>query len=162
MLKEVPNVIDNQRYDAPMDVMTAPRHRGCGRAGPQPEPQRRLQGEAGPPGRFPHLDAVRAQDDDIAVGVVRAIQQAHRTDFTVVLGGVGMKESVKMVMDGDPLVPADVLDPPDRVDTAIKVAATHDLCGSAVLGTCIVTAPGGPSGRPPLSGRRNGQGGPNA
>lgn len=51
--------------------------------------------------RFPKIDAVWAQDDDIAVGVLKAIEQAGRKDIKFVLGGAGMKEMIKKVQDGD-------------------------------------------------------------
>ena len=42
--------------------------------------------------RFQHIDAVWAQDDDIAIGVLEAIKQAHREDEMWVVGGAGMQE----------------------------------------------------------------------
>src|SRR3954452_19645556 len=56
--------------------------------------------------RFKHIDAVWAADDDMAVGVQKAIAQARRTDIKLVLGGAGSKEYIKKVMDGDKAVTA--------------------------------------------------------
>ncbi|HKI55928.1 MAG TPA: ABC transporter substrate-binding protein [Trueperaceae bacterium] len=142
VLRGIPTVIDNQRYDAFMEVMK--QHPGIKVLDAQYANWNRDDGFKVMQDfltRFPKIDAVWAQDDDIAVGVLRAIQQANRSDIQFVLGGAGMKEFVKMVMDGDPLVPADVLYPPNMVDTAINVAAMHYVSGSAVLGTYIVAAP---------------------
>ncbi|HEY5752535.1 MAG TPA: substrate-binding domain-containing protein [Chthoniobacterales bacterium] len=58
--------------------------------------------------RFPKIDAVWAQDDDVALGVLDAIKQANREKEMFVVGGAGMKEIVKRVMDNDPIVPVDV------------------------------------------------------
>src|SRR5690606_23248515 len=65
--------------------------------------------------RFPEIDAVWAQDDDITLGVIEALRQANREDEMFVVGGAGMKEIIKGVMDGDPLVPVDVLYPPAMI-----------------------------------------------
>ncbi len=42
--------------------------------------------------RFKHIDAVWAADDDMMVGVLKAIDQAHRTDIKEVFGGAGSKK----------------------------------------------------------------------
>ncbi len=142
VLRGIPTVIDNQRYDAFMEVMKDypdiqvldSQYANWNRDDGFKVMQDFLT-------RFPQIDAVWAQDDDIAVGVLRAIQQANRSDIQFVLGGAGMKEFIKKVMDGDPLVPADVLYPPNMVNTAVNVAALHFSSGAAVLGTYIVGAP---------------------
>jgi len=142
VLRGIPTVIDNQRYDAFMEVMKSfpgitvldAQYANWNRDDGFKVMQDFLT-------RFPQIDAVWAQDDDIAVGVLRAIQQANRSDIQFVLGGAGMKEFIKKVMDGDPLVPADVLYPPNMVATAVNVAALHYSGGSAILGTYIVSAP---------------------
>src|ERR1700754_4525667 len=56
--------------------------------------------------RFKHIDAVWASDDDMAVGVLKAIDQAKRTDIKIVFGGAGSKGMVKNVMDGAPMMKA--------------------------------------------------------
>jgi hypothetical protein len=55
---------------------------------------------------------MRASDDDMAIGVLEAINQANRQDEMWILGGAGMKEMIARVRDGDPLIPADVTYPP--------------------------------------------------
>ena len=142
VLRGIPTVIDNQRFDAFMEVMKQypditvldAQYANWNRDDGFKVMQDFLT-------RFPQIDAVWAQDDDIAVGVLRAIQQANRSDIQFVLGGAGMKEFIKKVMDGDPMVPADVLYPPNMVNTAVNVAALHYTSGAAVLGTYIVGAP---------------------
>jgi ribose transport system substrate-binding protein len=77
--------------------------------------------------RFPDIDGVWAQDDDITLGVVEAIRQAGREEEMFVVGGAGMKEIVRGVMEGDPLVPVDVLYPPAQIATAmdVKIGRAH-------------------------------------
>jgi len=59
--------------------------------------------------RFDTIDAVWAQDDDIALGVIEAVRQADREDELFIVGGAGMKDIIKRVMDGDELVPGSAL-----------------------------------------------------
>src|ERR1700741_1370198 len=55
--------------------------------------------------RFKQIDAVWAADDDMAVGVLKAINQAKRSDIKIVFGGAGAKGMVKTLMDGsDPRI----------------------------------------------------------
>jgi ribose transport system substrate-binding protein len=45
--------------------------------------------------RFKNIDAVWTGDDDISVGVLKAIEQAKRNDIKIVLGGAGSKGMIK-------------------------------------------------------------------
>jgi ribose transport system substrate-binding protein len=90
------------------------------------------------------IDAVWCQDDDMAVAVLEAIKQAKRTDIKFVVGGAGMKEMVKKVMDGDPMVPVDVLYSPSMVAVAMDVTAAGlvghiPVRGSYILNATLVT-----------------------
>ena len=89
--------------------------------------------------KHPHIDAVWAADDDVAQGALRAIAQAKRTDIRFVVGGAGMKEVVKGVIDGDKLVPVDVSYPTAMVKTAIDLAAAHFESNAAVRGTLLLS-----------------------
>ncbi len=73
--------------------------------------------------KFPKIDVVWCQDDDMAVGVLQAIEQAKRTDIQYVIAGAGSKEMIKKVMDGDKMIPVDVLYPPAMVGTAMEMTA---------------------------------------
>jgi ribose transport system substrate-binding protein len=94
--------------------------------------------------KYPHIDAVWCQDDDMAVAVLEAIQQAKRTDVKFVVGGAGMKEMVKKVMDGDPMIPVDVLYSPSMVAVAMDVTAAGleskvPVRGSYILNATLIT-----------------------
>lgn len=91
--------------------------------------------------KYPHIDAVWAQDDDTAIGVLEAIKQAHRTDIKFVLGGAGMKTMIKRIMDGSKMVPADVLYPPSMVKTAMILTAAHFYAHAPVRGTYSIATP---------------------
>ena len=88
--------------------------------------------------RFKHIDAVWAADDDMMVGVLKAIDQAKRTDVKEVFGGAGSKEAVKRIMDGDKLVKADVSYSPKFIYDAIKLTAEARLKGDKLPPTTII------------------------
>lgn len=91
--------------------------------------------------RFPKIDAVWAQDDDIAIGVIQAVRQARRQDELFIVGGGGMKEIVKRVMDGDRLTPVDVLYPPSMIATAMELTALKFLFNVPISGRYILGSP---------------------
>ncbi|CDZ47297.1 substrate-binding domain-containing protein [Neorhizobium galegae] len=86
------------------------------------------------------IDVVWCQDDDMAVGVLEAIAQAKRTDIKYVVGGAGSKDMVKKVMDGDKMIPVDVLYPPAMVATAMELTAGNFYDKVPVSGTYILDA----------------------
>jgi ribose transport system substrate-binding protein len=89
--------------------------------------------------RFKEIDAVWASDDDMAVGVLKAIEQAKRNDIKIVLGGAGAKGMIKAVMDGsNPLIQADVTYSPKMIYDAIKLTAEARLKGEKVPDTYII------------------------
>ena len=72
--------------------------------------------------KYDKIDAVWAQDDDVLKGVLQAYQESGRDDIKFFLGGAGSKDVIKMIMDGDPRVQADVTYPPSMAATAISLA----------------------------------------
>jgi ribose transport system substrate-binding protein len=88
--------------------------------------------------KYPEINAVWASDDDMAVGVLEAIAQAGREDEMWVLGGAGMKEMVKRVMDGDEMIPLDVTYPPSMIATAIDMTALKFVSNAPVAGRFII------------------------
>jgi len=89
--------------------------------------------------RFKHIDAVWAADDDMAVGVLKAIDQAKRTDIKLVFGGAGAKGAIKTLMDGsDPRIQANVSYSPKFMYDAIKITAEARLKGEKVPAKVIV------------------------
>lgn len=89
--------------------------------------------------RFKHIDAVWAADDDMAVGVLKAIEQAGRKDIRIVFGGAGMKSMVKTLMDGsNPLIQANVSYSPKFMYDAIKLTAEARLKGEKLPPNTII------------------------
>ncbi|WP_250148146.1 ABC transporter substrate-binding protein [Halomonas jincaotanensis] len=91
--------------------------------------------------RFDNIDAVWAQDDDIALGVIEAVRQAEREDELFIVGGAGMKDIIERVMEGDDLVPVDVLYPPAMIATAMDLTVQHFVSNGPVLGEYILGSP---------------------
>jgi ribose transport system substrate-binding protein len=140
VLRGIPTVIDNQRVDGCMEVLEetdievlAMEYANWNRDDGFEVMQDFLS-------RFDDIDAVWAQDDDIAVGVIAALEQAGRTDEMFIVGGAGMKEMIKRVMDGDELVPVDVLYPPSMIATAMEVTALNYMSDVPILGEYILDA----------------------
>ena len=88
--------------------------------------------------RFKQIDAVWASDDDMAVGVQKAIEQAKRSDVKLVIGGAGSKDYIKKVMDGDKIVSADVTYSPSMIADAMKMTAEARVKGAAMPATTII------------------------
>ena len=140
ILRGIPTVIDNQRVDAfnavlktsfpDIKVLDA-KHGNWNRDEAFKVMQDYLT-------RFKHIDAVWASDDDMAVGVQKAIEQARRSDIKLVLGGAGSKEYIKKVMDGDRIVTADVTYSPSMIAEAMKLTAEARAKGTAMPPTTII------------------------
>jgi ribose transport system substrate-binding protein len=89
--------------------------------------------------RFKHIDAVWAADDDMAFGVLKAIDQAKRTDIKLVFGGAGAKGMVKLMMAGtDARVQANVSYSPKFIYDAIKLTAEARLKGEKLPAKTII------------------------
>lgn len=71
----------------------------------------------------PQIDAIWAADDDMALGVETALKAAGRDKNVWIVGGGGMKDVVKRVMDGDPLYPATITYPPSMIAVGMQLAA---------------------------------------
>lgn len=88
--------------------------------------------------KYPQIDAVWAADDDMAVGVLEAISAANRKDEMWVIGGAGMKEIVKRIMDGDKQLPVNVTYPPALISSAIEMTALNFVSNAPMTGRFII------------------------
>jgi ribose transport system substrate-binding protein len=139
ILRGIPTVIDNQRVDAFNEVMKAnpgikvldAKHGNWNRDDAFKVMQDYLT-------RFKQIDAVWASDDDMAVGVQKAIEQAKRDDVKLVIGGAGAKGYIKKVMDGDKIVSADVTYAPSMIADAMNLTAKARVEGGVMPATTII------------------------
>ncbi|MCF7945635.1 MAG: substrate-binding domain-containing protein [Spirochaetia bacterium] len=83
--------------------------------------------------KYDDIDAVFAQDDDVLKGVLQAYKESGRNDIDIFLGGAGSKDIIKMIIDGDELVKADVTYHPSMAATGVSLA---------VYGTKGISLPG--------------------
>ncbi len=89
--------------------------------------------------KFKEIDAVWAADDDMAVGVLKAIDEAKRKDIKIVFGGAGSKGMIKTLIDGkDSRIQANVSYSPKFMYDAIKITAEARLKGEKLPPTYIV------------------------
>jgi len=72
--------------------------------------------------KYPHIDAVFCQDDDVLVGVLQAYAESGRTDIKTFFGGAGSKVVMKKIIDKDPIVRATVTYPADMVAEGVHYA----------------------------------------
>jgi ribose transport system substrate-binding protein len=139
VLRGIPTVIDNQRVDAFMAVMKNhpnikvldAKHGNWNRDDAFKVMQDYLT-------RFKQIDAVWASDDDMAVGVQKAIDQAKRSDVKMVLGGAGAKDYIKKVMDGDKMVTANVTYSPSMIADAMKLTAAARVKGEKLPASTVI------------------------
>ncbi|TJZ67427.1 substrate-binding domain-containing protein [Chitiniphilus eburneus] len=140
MLRGMPTTLDNERYNAFMGVMKQhpdikvldAKYGNWNRDDAFKVTQDYLT-------RFKQIDAVWAADDDMAVGVLKAIDQAKRTDIKEVFGGAGAKGMVKTILDGkDKRIQADVSYSPKFIYDAIKLTAEARLKGEKLPATTII------------------------
>lgn len=139
-LRGIPTTIDNERMDAFNAVLKAhpgikvldAKHGNWNRDDAFKVMQDYLT-------RFKEIDAVWAADDDMAVGVLKAIEQAKRKDIKIVFGGAGMKQMVKTLMDGsNPLIQANVSYSPKFIYDAIKLTAEARIKGQKLPDKTII------------------------
>ncbi|MDI9422498.1 MAG: substrate-binding domain-containing protein [Bacillota bacterium] len=140
VLRGIPTVIDNYRFDSFMEVVEGTdinvldwQYANWNRDDGFQVMQDFLA-------RFAKIDAVWAQDDDVALGVIEAVKQAGREEELFIVGGAGMKEMIARVMEADRLIPVDVLYPPAMIATGMEVTALRFVSNASVLGEYILDA----------------------
>lgn len=126
ILEGIPSTVNTDRVAAAMEVFKRnPQIKVLGQQPAMWNRQKGLEVMQNFLAQFPQIDAVWAQDDDIALGAMQAIKEAGRDKQMWIFPGAGMKEVVKMVMDKDPLIPADITYPPSMIAAGIHLAASN-------------------------------------
>lgn len=124
ILRGIPSTVDTARYEAAMEVFKAAP--GIQVAASDSGMWNREKAEKVVQNMLvsnPQLDAIWASDDDMALGAENALKAAGREKSVWMLGGGGMKDVVKRVMDKDALFPADITYPPSMIGFGIQTAA---------------------------------------
>ena len=126
ILRGIPSSVDTDRYEAAMAVFKAnPGIKVLAAQTGMWNQQKALEVMQSYLASFPKIDVVWASDDDMALGAEKAIKEAGRIETMWILGGAGMKDIIKRVMDKDRLYPADVTYPPAMIAAGIDIAAAH-------------------------------------
>ncbi len=94
--------------------------------------------------KYPKIDAVWANDDDMLLGVIEAVDRAGRKDIKYALGGNGMKQVIEMVKEGNERTPVSTPYPPSMIKSAIYMTAAQfagqaPMRGSFLLGAPLIT-----------------------
>src|SRR6516164_5615915 len=141
VLRGLPTVIDNQRFDAFMDGIKGTDIKVLDSKYANWRREDGFKVMLDFLTRFPKIDAVWAQDDDIALGVLEALRKAKRENEMLVVGGGGMKEMIKRVQSKDPLVPIDIVYSPSMIANAIELTVLRYTAKLPVSGTYILNSP---------------------
>jgi ribose transport system substrate-binding protein len=91
--------------------------------------------------QYPNIDAVWANDDDMLLGVLEAVDQAGRKDVKYALGGNGMKQVIEMVKAGDERTPISTPYPPSMIASAIYMTAAQFAGQAPMRGSFKLDAP---------------------
>src|SRR5690554_1123567 len=91
--------------------------------------------------KYPHIDAVWANDDDMLLGVLEAIEQSGRTEIKYALGGNGMKDVIELVQANDPMTPISTPYPPSMIKSAIYMTAAQFTGQAPMRGSFQLDAP---------------------
>ncbi|HEX4998451.1 MAG TPA: ABC transporter substrate-binding protein [Terriglobia bacterium] len=133
ILRGIPSTVDTDRYEAAMEVFKS--NPGIEILAAQPgkwNQKEALDVTQSYLSQFAHIDCLWASDDDMALGAERAIREAGRANEMWIMGGAGMKDIIKRVMDKDPMYPVDITYPPAMIAAGIDLAAAHLKEGSIV------------------------------
>ena len=122
ILRGIPCTVDTDRYNAAMEVFkAAPGIQVLGDQSGMWNRQKALEVTETLLLKNQQVDAIWASDDDMALGAEQALKAAGRSDKVWILGGAGMKDIVKRVMDGDKMFPADITYPPSMIATGMTI-----------------------------------------
>ena len=124
ILTGIPSTVDSERVEAAMPVFAE--HENIEVLDKQPGNWSRedaMNATAAMLQKYPRVDAIWAQDDDMAEGVEQAAREAGRLDGLFIFGGAGKKEIVKRVMENDPTYPATITYPPAMIYAGAAMAS---------------------------------------
>ena len=141
VLRGLPTVIDDQRFDSFMELIKNTQIKVLDSKYANWKRYDGFKVMQDFLGRFPKIDAVWAQDDDIALGVLDALRKTKREEEMFVVGGGGMKEMIQKVQNKDALVPIDIVYSPSMIANAIELTALHYTAKLLIKGTYILDSP---------------------
>jgi ribose transport system substrate-binding protein len=124
VLEGVPCTVNSDRVGAAMEVFkTEPGIKIVGQQAANWNRQKALEVCETLLQKNPKVTAIWASDDDMALGAEQALTEKG-IEGVWILGGAGMKDIIKRVMDKDPMFPADITYPPSMIATGMELAAS--------------------------------------
>ena len=123
ILEGIPCTVNTDRVNAAMEVFKAePGIKIVGQQAANWNRQKALEVTETLLVKAPNVTAIWASDDDTALGAEQALAEKG-IEGVWILGGAGMKDIIKRVMDKDPMYPADITYPPSMIATGMEMAA---------------------------------------
>jgi ribose transport system substrate-binding protein len=124
VLEGIPCTVNTDRVNAAMEVFkTEPGIKIVGQAAANWNRQKALEVTETLLTKNPRVTAIWASDDDMALGAEQALAEKG-IEGVWILGGAGMKDIVKRVMNKDPMYPGNITYPPSMIATGMEMAAT--------------------------------------
>lgn len=124
VLEGIPCTVNTDRVTAAMEVFkTEPGIKVVGQQAANWNRQKALEVTETMLAKNPKVTAIWASDDDMALGAEQALAEKG-IEGVWILGGAGMKDIIKRVMDKDPMYPADITYPPSMIATGMEMAAS--------------------------------------
>lgn len=145
IIRGMPIVIDQQRFDACLEVLEGTNIKVLDSAYGNFNRDDAFERMEEFLIRYPNIDAIYGMDDDQVVGIIEALELAGRADEVFVVGGAGMKEMIERVMNNDRLVPVNVTYPAAQISTALEVTALNfvrqgvPVTGQFIIESVLVT-----------------------
>lgn len=91
--------------------------------------------------KYPEIDAVWANDDDMLLGVLEAIKESGRSEIKFALGGNGMKDVIELVKANNAMTPISTPYPPSMIKSAIYMTAAQFTGQAPMRGNFKLDAP---------------------
>ena len=124
VLEGIPCTVNTDRVTAAMEVFRSePGIKVVGQQAANWNRQKALEVTETMLAKNPKVTAIWASDDDMALGAEQALAEKG-IEGVWILGGAGMKDIIKRVMDKDPRYPADITYPRSMIATGMEMAAS--------------------------------------
>jgi len=124
VLEGIPCTVNTDRVNAAMEVFkTEPGIKIVGQAAANWNRQKALEVTETLLTKNPKVTAIWASDDDMALGAEQALAEKG-IEGVWILGGAGMKDIVKRVMNKDPMYPGNITYPPSMIAMGMEMAST--------------------------------------
>ncbi len=141
VMRGIPTTIDNIRIDAFQKALEGSKVKILDMQFANWNPDKGFQVMQDYLQRFKDIDGVWAGDDDAASGALEAIKQSGREGKIALLGGSGMNQIVKDIIDGGTPIDADIFYPPTIIIPAIELTTMKFATQAPIQGRYVLDSP---------------------